>query len=106
MRIIISTLSILLVSWLLPGVFISSIFTALLVAVLLSLLNMVVRPILVILTLPITFLTLGLFLLVINGAIVLLVSHFVHGFVIPNFFTAIIFSLLVSIVNGLLGINR
>lgn len=104
-RIIISTISIIVVGYLLPGVVIASPFTAFIVAIILALLNAIVRPILIILTLPITVVTLGLFLLVINGIIVLIANHFIDGFSVRNLFTAIIFSLLVSLINGFLGIN-
>ncbi len=105
-RIIISTISILVVGYILPGVVISSPWSAFIVAVVLALLNTIVRPILIILTFPVTIVTLGLFLLVINGFMVLIASHYIHGFSVSGMFTAIIFSILVSLINGLLGINR
>jgi len=104
-RIIISTISILIVGYILPGVVISSPFIAFVVAVVLALLNSIVRPILIILTFPVTIVTLGLFLLVINGLMVLVANHFVHGFSVSGLFTAIIFSILVSLINWILGIN-
>lgn len=104
-RIIISTLSILVVGYLLPGVVVSSVFSAFIVAVVLALLNSIIRPLLIILTLPVTIVTLGLFLLVINGVMVLIANHFVRGFSVSGLFTAIIFSILVSLINGVLGIN-
>lgn len=104
-RIIISTISVMVVGYVLPGVVVSSPFTAFVVAVILALLNTIVKPILIILTLPVTILTLGLFLLVINGFIVLIAHHFIHGFSVSGLFTAILFSLLVSLINGLLGIG-
>ena len=104
-RIIISTISIMVVGYILPGVVVSSVYTAFVVAVVLALLNSIVKPILIILTLPVTILTLGLFLLVINGIIVLIAHHFINGFSVSSLFTAIIFSILVSLINGLLGIN-
>ena len=104
-RIIISTISIMVVGYILPGVVVSSVYTAFVVAVILALLNSIVKPILIILTLPVTIITLGLFLLVINGVIVLIANHFINGFSVSGLFTAIIFSLLVSLINGILGIN-
>jgi len=104
-RIIISTISIMVVGYILPGVVVSSVYSAFVVAVVLALLNMIVRPILIILTLPVTIVTLGLFLLVINGIMVLIANHFIRGFSVSGLFTAIIFSLLVSLINGILGIN-
>lgn len=104
-RIIISTISIMAVGYILPGVVVSSVYIAFVVAIILALLNSIVKPILIILTLPITIITLGLFLLVINGIIVLIANHFIDGFSVSSLFIAIIFSILVSLINGLLGIN-
>ena len=99
-RLIISTLAVLVTSYILPGVQIDGALTALLVAAVLSLLNAIVKPILVILTIPITLVTLGLFLLVINAAMILLASRLVPGFHVDGFWTAFFFSLLLSIVNS------
>ena len=104
-RIIISTISIMVVGYILPGVVVSTPYTAFIVAIILALLNSIVRPILIILTLPVTIVTLGLFLLVINGFIVLIANHFINGFSVSSLFIAIVFSILVSLINGLLGIN-
>ena len=104
-RIIISTISIMVVGYVLPGVEVSSVYTAFIVAIILALLNTIVKPILIILTLPVTIVTLGLFLLIINGFIVLIANHFIEGFSVSSLFIAIIFSILVSLINGLLGIN-
>lgn len=76
--------------------------TAVLVAAVLAVLNTIIRPILVILTLPINILTLGLFTFVINALIVMLVSAIVPGFLVANFWWALLFSLIVSIVNAVL----
>ena len=105
-RIIISTISIMVVGYILPGVVVESLYAGFIVAIILALLNTIVKPILIILTLPITIVTLGLFLLVINGFIVLIANHFIDGFSVSGLFTAIVFSILVSLINGLLGINR
>jgi putative membrane protein len=90
-----------------PGVHVASFTTALIVAIVLGLLNIFIKPILVILTLPVTILTLGLFLLVINALIILLCTNIVGGFHVDSFWTALIFSivlsLLQSIMNGILG---
>ena len=94
------------VGYILPGVEIATPFTAFIVAIVLALLDTIVKPILIVLTLPITIVTLGLFLLIINGFIVLIAHHFIDGFSVSNLFSAIIFSILVSLINGLLGINR
>jgi putative membrane protein len=86
---------------LIPGVHINTYGTAVLVAIVLSLLDFFIKPILIILTLPITILTLGLFLLVINTLIVILDSKFVHGFRVDGFGAAFWFALALSIVSSL-----
>lgn len=76
--------------------------TAVLVAIVLAFLNTIVKPILTILSLPITFFTLGLFLLVINGVIILFADKLVVGFKVDGFWTALWFSIVLWFVNGLL----
>ena len=80
-----------------PGVRVANFMTSIIVAVVLGLLNIFVKPILVLLTLPVTMLTLGLFLLVINAAIILLCSKIVGGFSVDSFWTALIFSIILSV---------
>lgn len=82
----------------LPGVNIDTYWTAILVALVLAVLNAFIRPILIFLTLPATLFTFGLFLFVINAAIILLDAYFVHGFRIGNFWWALLFSILLSVV--------
>jgi len=98
----VSALVILAASYLLPGVHIAGFLTALVVAVVLGIINAILKPILVILTLPINILTLGLFTLVINAFLVLLTSAIVAGFKVDGFLWALIFSILLSIINMLL----
>ena len=86
----------------LPGVTISDAKTAILVAIVLALLNAFLKPILVALTLPVTILTFGLFLLVINILIVYLAAQIVPGFQVDGWLTALLFGLLVSIITYLL----
>ena len=76
--------------------------TAILVALVLAFLNTIVKPILTILSLPITFFTLGLFLLVINALIILFADKLVDGFIVDGFWTAVWFSLVLSLVSGFL----
>ena len=85
------------------GVKIDSFFTAVVVAVVLGIINTFIKPIITLLTLPITFLTLGLFSLIINGLFIMLASGLVEGFEVTNFWWAIGFSIVLSIVNSLLG---
>lgn len=93
---------VLLLSYFLPGVDVSSFLTAILVALVLAVLNALLRPILIILTIPITILTLGLFLLVINALMVLLADALIPGFNVDGFFWAFIFSICLSLVSWLL----
>ena len=106
-KIIITAALVLLISNFMPGVHVESFTTALFVAIVLGLLNIFIKPILVIFTLPVTILTLGLFLLVINALIIILCTNIVRGFRIDTFWTALFFSiilsLLQSIMNGILG---
>jgi putative membrane protein len=101
-RTITTSLAVLLAAYLLKGVEVSNTITAIIVAVLLGLLNTFIKPILVFLTIPITILTLGLFLLVINVIIVLLVDDLVAGFSVNTWFTALIFSFIVSFIASLI----
>jgi putative membrane protein len=101
-RILITSALVVLLSNLMTGVHVASFTTALIVAVVLGLLNIFIKPILVILTLPITFITLGLFLLVINALIIILCDNIVGGFSVDSFFTALLFSVILSISQSLM----
>lgn len=109
-RTIATSLAVLLAAWLLIGVQINNTMTALIVALALGLLNTFVKPLLVLLTIPITLLTLGLFLLVINVLIVLFVDDLVAGFSVSSWPVALIFSFIVSftasIIEGLIGVPK
>ena len=85
-----------------PHILIRSFTTAIIFAVVLAILNAIVKPLIIILTLPITIITLGLFLLVINVIIILLAAKFVSGIRIDGFLWAFIFSVLLSIVSTIL----
>ena len=101
-KILLSALAVVLLSKLLPGVWVDSYTTAIIVALVLSLLNLIVKPILVILTLPVTIITLGLFLLIINAIIIILADNLIGGFSVESIWWAIIFSLLLSFVQSIL----
>ena len=103
-KLIISTLAVLISSYLLPGVSIdgNDFFTALLVAAVLAFLNSVVKPIMIVFTIPITVFTLGLFLLVINACMILLASKLVDGFHVDGFWWALLFSFILSFVTSIL----
>lgn len=110
-RLIISAIAVLVTDLLLPGVTISDmnttngVLTAILVAAVLGLLNAILKPVLILLTLPVTVVTLGLFLLVINAVIVLIAANLIDGFTLqaPRFWWALGFSLLLSLVTGVLS---
>jgi putative membrane protein len=102
LRIIISAVVAFALSYILSGVHIQSFVTALILAVVLGLLNIFVKPLLIILTLPITIFTFGLFLFVINALIILLAAKFVNGFRVDGFWWALLFSLLLSILTSFL----
>ena len=101
-RIILSTIAVLVADMLLSGVHAVDLKTGLLVAIVLGVLNAVVKPIFVLLTLPVTVLTLGLFMLVINAVMVLIAAHIVPGFTVNGFWWALAFSVVMSLVQGLL----
>lgn len=103
-RLIVSTVLVMLTEALIPGVFIESWSSALWVVVALAVLNAIVKPILQIFSFPITILTLGLFSLVINAIIVLLAEYFVKGFVVNGFLNALFFSIVLSVLQSIAGI--
>lgn len=102
-RLAISTLVVLGASKTLSGVRVDSTQTAVIVAVVLGLLNTFLRPVLQLLSFPITLLTLGLFYFVINAAMVYLAAYLVNGFSIKGFVTALIFSLIMSVAQWVAG---
>ncbi|MEO0573345.1 MAG: phage holin family protein [Bacteroidota bacterium] len=102
LRMLLSALAVIILSKALPGVGVDSYITAIIVALVLSLLNFLVRPLLIILTLPITLITLGLFLLFINAIIILLADYFISGFSVQNIWWALLFSLLLSFLQSIL----
>jgi putative membrane protein len=99
-RILISAVVILFLGWLLPGVEVASSWKAVMAALVLSLINAFIRPVLIFLTLPATIVTLGLFLFVINALMVLLAARWVDGFKVDGFWWALLFSFLLSILNS------
>lgn len=86
-----------------PGVFVGGLLNAVAVAIVLGILNMIVRPILLVLTLPVNILTLGLFTFVINTFIILLAAKIVPGFIVAGFIPALIFGILLSLINAFMG---
>lgn len=102
LRLLLNALAVFILAHVLNGVQVDGYVGAIIVAVVLSILNLLVKPILVILTLPITIITLGLFLLVINACIILLADKLIDGFSVVSFGSAILFSILLSILQWLL----
>jgi putative membrane protein len=101
-RILITSLAVILVAYLLPGVSLSGVMAALLLALVLAILNVFVKPLLIFLTLPFTIITLGLFLVVINALIIMLADKLVPGFSVGGFWWALLFSVILSLVVSVL----
>ncbi len=99
LRVLWNALGLLVIAEFIKGIQVDSFYTALVAAVILGLFNAVLRPILVLLTLPITILTLGLFSLVINAALFLFAASFIEGFAVTSFWYALLGSLLMSIIS-------
>jgi putative membrane protein len=95
---IIGAVAILVAGYIVPGIVVTP-KVALIAAVVLGALNLFIRPVLMILTLPINILTLGLFSLVVNALLVMLTAYLVPGFVVVGFWTAFLFALVLSIIN-------
>lgn len=100
---ILSTLAVLVTAYLLPGTHVESFLTALVVAVVLAIINTLIFPILLIITLPINILTLGLFTLVIMALLVMLASAIVPGFKVDSFWWAMAFAVVLAIINGFMS---
>jgi putative membrane protein len=100
---LIMAVSIIVSAYLIPGVKVSGFFAALWVALFLGIVNILIKPILIIITLPINILTLGLFTFVINALLILLGSSVVKGFEVSGFWVAVIFSIILSLINYALG---
>ncbi|MEM8507604.1 MAG: phage holin family protein [Bacteroidota bacterium] len=102
LRLLLSALAVVILAKVLPGVAVDSYITAVIVAVVLSVLNVLVKPLLIILTLPITIISLGIFLLFINAIIIMLADYFIRGFQVQSIWWALLFSLLLSLLQSLL----
>ncbi|RPA69100.1 phage holin family protein [Cyclobacteriaceae bacterium YHN15] len=104
-QLILGGIAILITQYILPGVHVADFLTGVIVAALLALLNLTVKPLLIILTIPITILTLGLFLLVINAILILLAAEIIPGFSVDGFWWALLFALILGLINSLLGVS-
>lgn len=98
-RLLLVTLSLLIVARYVPGVYIEGLYPALVASTVLGLLNLFVRPIIVILTIPLTVLTIGLFVLVINATLFWFAATFIKGFTVDGFWSALVGSLIVSLIS-------
>jgi putative membrane protein len=103
LKVIVTTFAVVIGAYLLPWVHVESFTTAIVVAFVLGILNGILKPLLVLLTLPVTILSLGLFLLVINAFMIMLTDYLVNGFDAGGFWGALIFSIVISILNSLLS---
>jgi putative membrane protein len=102
-RLFFTSATLLAVAYIVPGIHMDGFLTAVVAALILGILNAIVRPILLLLTFPITILTLGIFIFVINASLFLLVAKFVDGFSIDGFFSAFLGSILVSIISSFIN---
>lgn len=104
LKVLVSSFAVLISAYILPGVDVENFVAALVVAFVLGILNMLLKPFLIILTIPVTVMSLGLFLLVINAFIVQIAAYFVKGFMVDGFWWALLFSIILSIVTWFLEI--
>jgi putative membrane protein len=103
LRWLITAVSLLITARIVPGIEIKDFTVALIAAVALGLINAIIRPLLILFTLPLTILTLGLFIFVVNAISFSLASYFIRGFEVESFFAALFGSIMVSIVSGVLN---
>lgn len=104
LHLLLSTLAIVIMTNVVPGVQVSSWTTALIVAVVLGVVNIILRPILMILSLPVNILTLGLFSFVVNALLLMLVAALVPGFAIASFWSALLAAVVLSLINWFFGL--
>lgn len=104
-KVLIGAISVFLADFLLSGVQISSLLSGIVLVVVIILINFTIKPILVLFTLPISLLTFGLFLLVINAVVVLLAAELTPGFTVDGFWWAMAFALILSLINSILGVS-
>ncbi len=102
LRILLTAIAVVVIANFLPGVQIANFTNAIIVAVVLGILRITIKPLLIVFTLPVTILTLGLFLLVINAIIIMFADYFVEGFAVSGFWVALLFSLLLSLFQSIL----
>jgi len=101
-RILVTAILVMVIAYFMPGVIVDGFGTSIIVAIVLGLLNIFIKPLLVLFTLPVTILTFGLFLLVINALIILLCTEIVAGFEVQSFWTALFFSIILSLLQSIM----
>ena len=102
LKILLTAVAVIVLATILPGIIVDGYVSAIIVAIVIALLNMVVRPVLIFFTLPATLVTFGLFIFVINAIIILIADKLVDGFGVSGFFAALLFSILLSIFRSVL----
>ena len=100
---LVAAVSLLITAWIVPGLIIESFLAAAVGAIILGLVNAIVKPIIIVFTLPLTILTFGLFLLVVNAIALSLVGYLTPGFEVRGFFPAVFGSIVLSLVSGFIG---
>ena len=105
-KLLITAVVVMFTAWILPGIQIKNFWSAIVVAIILALLNIFVKPVMVFLTIPLTIITFGLFLFVINALIILLAGAIVSGFKVMGFWWALAFSIIISLISYILGTNN
>jgi putative membrane protein len=102
LKLLVTSLTIIIAAYFIPGVKIASFWTAVIVALVMGVINAIIKPIIMFFTLPLNILTLGLFTFIVNGLMILLVAYFVPDFQVNTFMTAVIFSVAVTVINWVL----
>jgi len=102
-KIFLGGIAVLIAEFLLSGIHIDTIVTGFILAAVIILINITLKPLLIILTLPITVVTLGLFLLVINALMIMLADRIIPGFQVDSFWWAVLFAIVMSVINSLFG---
>lgn len=103
LRWLLSAVAIIITAKLIPGIHVASFWSSLWIALILGLINSIIRPLLILITLPINIFTLGLFTFVINGLLILFASSVIKGFEVSGFWTAVLFSIVLSMISYLLN---
>jgi putative membrane protein len=101
-KILLTAVAVIVLATILPGIIVDGYVSAIIVAIVIAVLNMIVRPVLIFFTLPATLVTFGLFIFVINAIIILIADKLVDGFAVSGFFAALLFSILLSIFRSVL----